>query len=322
LHIPPPPISISFSYTFSPSYYPSPLPNFRSLVPILFSFPNLYFPLLTLPYLVSQRSYFLLSFLSFVSLQASNETQIGASSVFLRHFVALLLASFGSGSPMYEVSQIAFEIFQNISTRLDLTGSKRMSQSLWLEDCLVDPKSLPQLKPRSSASASSKLDNLPISSLLLSYIFASLQQCLDREQIKRGLDLLSKLAMSADNVELFSCAPEGLLATLVELLCANASSSEPLYLNDPKQTLPGAKGGKLPACASSFFSDISDTEIRDLSLEAIWSLCTYSQVIDVHSLYHSAAVCPFIAYTPVSFQITFQIDIDSVFHYFNCSFVF
>jgi hypothetical protein len=227
------------------------------------------------------------------------------------------------------VSQIAFEIFQNISTRLDLTGSKRMSQSLWLEDCLVDPKSFPQLKPRSSASASSKLDNLPISGLLLSYIFASLQQCLDREQIKRGLDLLSKLAMSADNVELFSCAPERLLATLVELLCVNTSSAEPLYLNDPKQTLPGAKGGKLPACASSFFSDISDTEIRDLSLEAIWSLCTYSQVMDIFCFmpHYGHLTCSLIVLPLISFRLEISFYSDFTFFSspihceFTCSFI-
>lgn len=194
----------------------------------------------------------------------------------MKHFIALLLASLGSGAPIYEASQLAFEILINISSRLDLNGAKKPSQSLWLEDCL-DPKGFPQLKPRSSTATPCKSESLPITSTLLSYIFVSLQQSLDREQTKRGLDLLTKIAMNADNVELFATAPDTFTAILVELLCVNISATEPLSLSDFKLA-SGARGARLPACASSFFSEISDTEIRDLSLEAIWSLCTFSQV--------------------------------------------
>ena len=196
--------------------------------------------------------------------------------MFMKHFVALLLASLGSGSPIYEASQLAFETLINISSRLDLNGSKKPSQSLWLEDCL-DPKGFPQLKPRSSATIPCKSESLPITSTLLSYIFVSLQQSLDREQTKRGLDLLTKIAMNVDNVELFATAPDTLTSILVELMCVNISATEPLSLSDTK-SYTGLRGARLPACASSFFSEISDTEIRDLSLEAIWSLCTFSQV--------------------------------------------
>ena len=214
--------------------------------------------------------------MSYLVRQASNEAQIGASHVFMKHFVALLLASLGSGAPIYEASQLVFEILINISSRLDLNGAKKPSQSLWLEDCL-DPKGFPQLKPRSSATIPCKSESFPITSTLLSYIVVSLQQSLDREQTKRGLDLLTKISMNVDNVEIFATAPDTLTSILVELLCVNVSATEPLCLSDFKSN-SGARGARLPACASSFFSEISDTEIRDLSLEAIWSLCTFSQV--------------------------------------------
>ena len=195
----------------------------------------------------------------------------------MKHLTSLLLASYASGNPIYESSQIAFETLQNVSSRLDLIGSKRLSQSLWLEDCLTDAKNIPSLKP--AALHTAEAATLPTARILLSYIFASIHQCMDREQVKRGLDLLTKLATSVDNVELFASAPDNFLGTLVELLCVNTSSVEPFYNGDVRNAPGGLKGiAKMPACASSFYTDISDAEIRDMSLESIWTLCTFSQV--------------------------------------------
>ena len=196
----------------------------------------------------------------------------------MKHLLSLLLASYASGNPIYESSQISFEILQNVSSRLDLIGSKRLSQSLWLEDCLTDAKNIPHLKP-TALTHTTETATLPTARILLSYIFASIHQCLDREQVKRGLDLLTKLATSVDNVELFASAPDNFLGTLVELLCVNTSSVEPFYNGDVRNPSGGLKGiAKMPACASSFYTDISDAEIRDMSLESIWTLCTFSQV--------------------------------------------
>lgn len=216
---------------------------------------------------------------------------IGSSKVLMKHFISFLLASFGTGSPVYEATNITFEILVNISSRIDLNGSKKMSQSLWLEDCLGDMKSFPQLRPRSSSTVSSKNEYLPITRTLLSYIFASLRQSVDREQIKRGLEFLTKLAI-AENVDLFATAPDSFLCLLVEHLCVNVSSSEPLGLSDAKHSTTGSNSffksnTKIPACVSAFFMEVCDTEIRDLSLEAIWTLCTFSQVTRLRHNYRA-----------------------------------
>ena len=200
----------------------------------------------------------------------------------MKHFISFLLGSFGTGSAVLEATSITFEILSNISSRIDLNGSKKLSQSLWLEDCLGDAKMLSQLRSRSATTASLKNEFLPVTRTLLSYIFASLRQSQDREQIKRGLELLTKLA-TAENVDLFATAPDSFLSLLVEHLCVNVSSSEPLSLNDTKHFTAGnnqfyKSNNKIPACVSAFFIDACDTEIRDLSLESIWTLCTFSQV--------------------------------------------
>ena len=203
----------------------------------------------------------------------------------MKHFLTFLLASFGSGSPVYEATQISFDTLLNISSRLDLTGYRKLSQSFWLEDCLLETKGLQQLRPRNASTESLKNESLPITRTLLSYIFASLRQTVDREQVKRGLELLTKLA-TAENVELFSTCPDVFLTLLVEHLCVNTSNVEPLTQSELKHastitnsTAPHSKGSvKLPACVSSFFTEICDTDVRDLSLEAIWTLCTFSQV--------------------------------------------
>ena len=200
----------------------------------------------------------------------------------MRHFVSLLLASFGTGSPIYEASLISYDILLNISSRLDLNGAKKLSQSSWLEDCLTEAKGLPQLRPRSaSISLKNDVSTLPITRTLFSYIYASLKQSLDREQIKRGLELLTKL-ISVENGDLFTSAPDEFLSLLVDHLCTNVSSAEPLSLGDSKYLATTAKTSiKMPACVSAFFTEVCDSEIRDLSLEAIAVLCTVSQVGDV-----------------------------------------
>jgi hypothetical protein len=52
---------------------------------------------------------------------------------------------------------------------------------------------------------------MKISSGLLSYILTSIKQCNDRNQIKRGLELITKLSTCIENVELFVLAPENFL---------------------------------------------------------------------------------------------------------------
>jgi hypothetical protein len=80
-----------------------------------------------------------LTILKNLTFEASNETLIGASTCLMKHFTSLIVASFGvntglnsgNNSSIYEASQLSLDIVHNISSRLDLTGVKRMAQSLW-----------------------------------------------------------------------------------------------------------------------------------------------------------------------------------------------
>jgi hypothetical protein len=231
-----------------------------------------------------------------LSYEMCNEAAIASSYLFMKHLVTVLLASFGTGT-FYEASQIANETLLNVASRIDLAGDKRLAQTSWLDDCL-DPRLAPgtRLKAALHQTNASKLDYQEVVKGLLAYVNASIRQSVDRAQIARGLDLLAKLATNADNKVVLTDCPEDLLEHLVALLCTNYTDTEPLNVAEVS-TIPGARTAstagttqtalrmstiRLPACETgSFFTELSDFEVRDLALETMHNLCAMSTELAV-----------------------------------------
>ena len=206
-----------------------------------------------------------------------------------QHLVSLVVASYGAVT-MPDPCQHAFDTLVNIASRLDLTGTKRLSQSRWLENVLGDSRTHPhgRTKVPMHQTHASKHDYLEVTKALAAYVFASVRQTVDRTQIARGLELLVKLAGNEANKPVFTDVPTDMLEDLVALLCVNLTETEPLVVAEA--TVPGLRQAsilgytqervranftRIPACeTATFFEVLSDVELRDMALEAIHTMCT------------------------------------------------
>ena len=214
----------------------------------------------------------------------------------MKHIVTILMASYGTGS-MYEASQISYDILMNISGKLDLTGERRLATYFWLEDCIGDTKFQSTIRYKSSSSMSriSYFDYAEVTKSLLAYIHSSIQQGIDRSQIFRGLELIQKLCSNPENEIVMANCPNEVLETLMELLCCNVTSTEPLHMAEIN-TFSGANSlaavgssrtkllqhySRLPACESNFFIDLSDFDIREQALDSLLAMCQISPDIQL-----------------------------------------
>eukprot|EP01038_Epipyxis_sp_PR26KG_P016280 gene16280-22177_t len=227
-----------------------------------------------------------------LSFEPTNEQILAQSSVILRHVVSILMASIETYSVTNTVTQLAFDIIINLGSKIDTTGRKRINQyNSFLEYITLNQNKINKkstynhmnlqnqsiLKLSDHFSATSSYEYLQVTNSLLSIILCFLnkqnQSRIPRVAVIRTLEFLSRFALCNENNTCFSNCPTSLLESLVDLLCVNYTIADPL-------TPPfGNNKNKHPISIltqSYFGSELSDFEIRDLSLEAIHSMCLLS----------------------------------------------
>lgn len=236
----------------------------------------------------------ILNILRNLSFDAANEHMIAASSTVFKHVVALEVVS---GNTQGEATNFAHEIMCNIAPKVELSGRKRqhLQTFAWLEDCYtMDPRAKAMMETR----ISDQFSNASIhtyqraSEALLWHLCSSLDDVVDRSEVLRSLDLLSRLASSPDNAATFSRCPGSFLSKVVELLCVNSTSV------DPSAICAQDGASRPPACLGPYFAEMNDTEVRDAALELMHWLCTSSSALQVR--FGSVPHCVQILYSIVT----------------------
>ena len=116
---------------------------------------------------------------------------------------------------------------------------------------------------------------------------------MNRGTVLFSLELLSRLALNAENDKIFRAAPDRMYKKLVELLYVSTAGTDPFELGSeihPATDLlnqgngaitdiigfNGVENKKLPACTVPI-TEMIDLEMRDYALDAMYNLCLLSQ---------------------------------------------
>jgi hypothetical protein len=161
---------------------------------------------------------------------------MGASSSFMQHLVGVVLLTLESGT-VSQAAHLAMETLINIAGRVDLTGRKRMQGYFFSEDALrlkaapdAVQRNLMKLRMCRDLSTSSYVPYMTAATSLLSAVTSILcaDAISDRTLTLRAVELLGRVASNADNSAYLASCPQELLDSIVQLLCASTSFTEPL----------------------------------------------------------------------------------------------
>eukprot|EP00602_Paraphysomonas_sp_CaronLab_P002495 CAMPEP_0185038216 /NCGR_PEP_ID=MMETSP1103-20130426/33605_1 /TAXON_ID=36769 /ORGANISM="Paraphysomonas bandaiensis, Strain Caron Lab Isolate" /LENGTH=546 /DNA_ID=CAMNT_0027576547 /DNA_START=583 /DNA_END=2223 /DNA_ORIENTATION=+ len=236
-----------------------------------------------------------LTILRNMSFEMSNMQQIANSAPIVQHLVALLMvaASPSSTAPpvpnthvsrlrnssLTQASSYAVDTLYHIARYIDITGRRRLaitSEDCWLRDTFeYTGTDRDALKVQLSEQMSSVSIARYVSAT--SRIYPALLRCMsrtfERDIVRRCLGIFTKLSSVPENaVVVCKCCPDKDLAFLVQLLCVSTTTCEAI---STQQSGDAHRFSKVPACAGEF-SEFCDMEIRDLTLDALRTLCMHT----------------------------------------------
>lgn len=110
-----------------------------------------------------------------------------------------------------------------------------------------------------------------VTDTLVTTLFINLQTRQPRAIALKSLDLIAKLASVPDNSSYFQNMPDAYLELIVDFLNVSYSFLD-LYTNNRV----GANATSVPPVVSESFSDVADSEFRDMALEVMVQLCANS----------------------------------------------
>jgi hypothetical protein len=187
-------------------------------------------------------------------------------------------------SSLMQATSYAIDTMYHIGRYVDVTGKKRLSactEDPWLKNSLhYDGLERETLKLFMSDHMSAQSMERYIRST--SHLLPSLLKCItrspERDIVRRCLGVLCKLASVQENaITVAKFCSDDHISGLVGLLCTSVTTVEALSSVPVGDSLSGpdpSVSSKLPACAGNF-NDFADVEIRDMTLEALRSLCSF-----------------------------------------------
>lgn len=139
------------------------------------------------------------------------------------------------------------------------------------EDCTAADKKEGIVIQLSSHFSTISPEYVQVTDALVTTLFLNLRTRQHRTVALKSLDLLSRLAAVSDNAFYFQSMPDTYLECIVDYLNVSYSFLDP-YTN----TRASANATSVPPVVVESFSDVTDNEFRDLSLEVIAQLCANS----------------------------------------------
>lgn len=91
-------------------------------------------------------------------------------------------------------------------------------------------------------------------------------------------------------MSIISTCPDSLLDSLLEYLCVSYTAIDPIITTQINQNSTQTPSnlkyfakyiGRTPACVGPYFTEMNDVELRDISLDTIFALCTTSISLQV-----------------------------------------
>jgi len=212
-----------------------------------------------------------------MTLEAVNQSYLAYSLPCMRHIVALAMFDSIFDLPISEATRYSFEILSNVARFCDVTGRTRTQGNVYLLPMthkLYHGKKQ-ELKMSCSDQFSVK-NSSQYSSLVVILMQLGLKivaEAIDRERVYRGVDLINKLAQCPENGHYFSNAPVKLYDCLVSMLAVTYTSVDSITAYHGEcERRNRVSASKTPTA----FQDLIDNEVRDLALEALFSICQIS----------------------------------------------
>lgn len=203
----------------------------------------------------------------------------------MRHIVSILWLFDRSSRNILqsEAFATALDIILNLSLRVDMSGRRRLQNYAWMEDTVgrTYNRSLLHFRMSYPMSDSSGPMYCRVTTSLLPWIHECLSLNSNRILILKALELLSKLAQVSENSSVLANSPMSFLKCIVDMLCVNVTSLDPLSSNladsEPSNRYrPPAYHG------CNFYSELCDLELRDAAVDAMYQMCTSSVLLQIH----------------------------------------
>jgi hypothetical protein len=209
----------------------------------------------------------------------SNQVLLAYSMPIMRHIVCLVVVSSTfTEQPLPEVCRYACDILLNLGKHIDLTGRKRTSLDLWLTPVKSFAKNkMLEIMCNDNMSNATQAEYQATTFCLLPWISRIVCFSRDREEIIRALDTLGRLASLPENAPYFTRAPDLFYRCLVSMMAVTHTSADPI--SGPMEVI---RCHRMEATsAHGLYMDVTDVEIRDLTIDAVHAICAQSPSIQV-----------------------------------------
>ena len=209
----------------------------------------------------------------------SNQVLLAYSMPIMRHIVCLVVVSSTfTEQPLPEVCRYAGDVLLNLGKHIDLTGRKRTSLDLWLTPVKSFAKNkMLEIMCNDNMSNTTQAEYQATTFCLLPWISRIVCFSRDREEIIRALDTLGRLASVPENAPYFTRAPDLFYRCLVSMMAVTHTSADPI--SGPMEVI---RCHRMEATsAHGLYMDVTDVEIRDLTIDAVHALCAQSPSIQV-----------------------------------------